>query len=358
MKKILKFLPLLLIAVTLFSSCNKNGAGDKVKGDYTFNSDNALSVNGADQKSTDYPNASVSIKATGDDMININLNNIIPGYDKYEVAGTVEASTKAEGDAYIISGNSQGTDINVTVSGSVTGDSLKLTLAYEKKDAVVGKWMVNSALVDAIPYPDVYFTLNTNVDSISVLGQKMAIKDAVALLNLYMKVATAQMPVDYIEFTSTGFFNIHSSDAEVMSDLNDFNNRLEYYVADGKINFFFRNSTNAAVTSILAEYGITYSISVSFAIPYSITNNVFNLEVNKSDLAPVILIANTQLSSFTYTQFKQMAPDSKITEVEFNAYKQVAASVLTIITSNQTTLTLGANMIQYAAGLRPWQILN
>src|SRR5574344_97552 len=354
MKKILKFLPLLLLAV-VFTSCNKNGIDNKVKGNYTF-TDDALSINSVPTKANDYPKASASISAKGDNLVEVNLINIIPGYDSYALTAEA-ATTKADG-SYSVSGTNEDDKIAVGISGVIENSKLTLSINYIKKDDVVGKWMFNAADLNGSKLPDVYFTLNTDVETITIFGEKLPIKTVVALANQTLMNAAAKAPIDFYEFTTSGFFNLDSPDAETMAKLSLINNRLESYVSEGNINFFLRNSSNEILTTLLAKYGFTFSINISFAIPYTITDGIMNLEINKTTLSPAILLLDAKLPTFTYAVFKKIAPNSEITENMFTAYKAIATDVLSIITSNKTTLTLGCNLIKFDGSTRPWAQAN
>lgn len=341
MKRFMKFLPFAaLVLVFSLSSCNKDSISNKVAGEYVIGSDTQLTINEVLIKSDDYPQASIVLKSDGDNTISATLNNILLSDKEFPLIGFVE-KTDGGTDNYSISLQGASEEIAVLAEGYVNGKKLVLNIDYELVEPLVGNWKFG---VREDSLPDIYFNLSTSVETISFMGQELKISELVELANDQIRSNAVDLPVSSIEFSSTGFFNIHSEDEEMKEELKLLNNKIEFYTDQDDIYLYARKSLIDMINVLTAEYGINIPSPLQFALSYKIDGKNLNIELNKNNTVVYLTVIKNFMDGLTYEKAKEML-DLELSEEEYNMFKEAAGQVMNILLDSKTTYAFGANFV-------------
>lgn len=196
--------------------------------------------------------ASVSLKATGEDKINVTLKSIIPGvyvadedgFDTGYVMEGLSLSKEAGSEVYSFAGKSEYGESEITVEGSVSEDKiLTMSVNLEIKSSIVGKWSVKMAgdaadVIAEVATPEQKIVIPDDVykyvpeDMQSFITKTMTDQQIMGLAKTYLGQYVTYLKS--IEFKADGNIEI------VYTDINDptektLSGLLNYVIKDDKL---------------------------------------------------------------------------------------------------------------------------
>lgn len=208
MKK--KLFNLLAIAVILLSavSCSKDDdpkAAEEIQKEYTSEE---LTVSNGDEE---IDNGKVTIKATGDNTVQITLDNIVNGYETF-VVNAVTVKTKA---IYEFEGTESVDGMTVIVTGTVENGKAKVNVKIKMTSSeILGDWTLNTSADNS--YSCFHFTYKNGSGKSTWMGQSITNNEFAANFTAILNLVAGMGMKDpvltfnengYVDFSGTALFS-------------------------------------------------------------------------------------------------------------------------------------------------------
>lgn len=292
-KTLLSILTASVCLTSLLTGCQPAPA-PAMEGHYTLQAQ-SVQVNGTIINITDWPGSSVTISAVDDETVTVSIDSLLLGFDTLTVSATAAVEGK---DKYTFSGTYSGQDRDISVSGTVDGSALSLSITDTYTSPVTGRWTVARG-EDALA--DISITYSSPaVTEIEVGGGiTLPVETAVELMNeLVRQNLTPTLDnLDYIELDRTGYLNI-SWKGDISTELEPLLTGVVQYWPDPDnswIHLYLRRAITDAVGSPVSP--------IDFALAYSIDGSGSPvLEINQDTFAPwtgVLILALSSVDEST-----------------------------------------------------------
>lgn len=373
MNRTIKILFTLVAAATLlFSSCSKNGPTYAISDEYALEED-GLIINALKESTTDYPDASVKIKALDKNKVKVTLKNIILGYPEVDVNCSV-IQTKGDKE-YTFEGKYESSAIEVLLAGKVVNKKLSVDISFLKNSELIKKWMIGEKKVSFLVYnfilPDISISLTppTGVTTIKIDGNEVLISEYINLLNTIIPVMAAQAPISYMEFTQRSTVSFGMKKIELASKVTpalpelEINNLLQFYEADGILYFYLRKSVGDLVNDNMKKEGGSvqipspYLFSTRYIINGKDKEAKLQLSLDQTLFNQYLLMVKGIVSIMTLEDYS-MFNGENVSEKEFLEFKSELLSIINLLTDAQSKYKITFNLIPYIDEDRPWGNLN
>lgn len=278
-KTLLSILTASVCLTSLLTGC-QSAPAPAMEGHYTLQAQ-SVQVNGTIINITDWPGSSVTISAVDDETVTVSIDSLLLGFDTLTVSATAAGEGK---DKYTFSGTYSGQDRDISVSGTVDGSALSLSITDTCTSPATGRWTVargDDGLADiSITYSS---PAVTEIEVGGIGGITLPVETAVELMNQLVRqnLTPTLDNLDYIELDRTGYLNI-SWKGDISTELEPLlTGVVQYWPApdDSWIHLYLRRTITDAVGSPVSP--------IDFALAYSTDGSgSLALEINQDTFAP------------------------------------------------------------------------
>lgn len=262
--KVLSFIlfPTALI-LPLLTGCQPAPA-TALEGHYTLEAQ-SVQINGTIINIGDWPGSSVTISAVDDEAVLVSIDSLLPGFDTLSVQATAAAAERK--DRYTFSGTYSGQDRDITVSGTVNGSALSLSITDICTSPLTGRWTVAR---DEEGQADISVTYSSPAVTEITLGDiTLPVGTAVQLLESLLRQNLTPLldNLGYIGLDRTGYLNI-SWRGDISPELEPLlTGVVQYWPApeDSWIHLYLRRTITDAIGSPVSpiDLALAYSIDGS-----------------------------------------------------------------------------------------------
>ena len=334
-KTLLSILTASVCLTSLLTGC-QSAPAPAMEGHYTLQAQ-SVQVNGTIINISDWPGSSVTISAVDDETVTVSIDSLLLGFDTLTVSATAAGEGK---DKYTFSGTYSGQDRDISVSGTVDGSALSLSITDICTSPVTGRWKAAvaddgladislsfySPLVSDIPYGD---------------GGSIPVEDALVLINAALREAiTPELAnLGYVELTRTGYVGINwngdiSSEAEpLLQDV------IQYWPEPeaSRLHIYLRRT-------ITDGMGLEIS-PLDAALAYSTSEGSLMLSLDRKTISPWLGAISNTVNSTTYEAYLEAgSPFGELSMEEFTRYRSMASLLVASLSMPDTELSLKVRM--------------
>lgn len=280
------------LLMPLLTGC-QSAPASALEGHYTLQAQ-SVQVNGTIINIGDWPGSSVTVSAVDDEAVTVCIDSLLPGFDTLTFYATAAGDRK---DRYTFTGTYSGQDRDISVTGTVKGSALSLSITDTCTSPVTGRWTVASG-EDGLADITIAYS-SPAVTEITVGGITLPADMAVQILQglIREKITPVLENLQYIELDRTGYVNL-SWRGDISPELEPLlSGVVQYWPDPGNswVHIYLRRT-------ITDGLGLPVS-PIDFALAYSIDGSGSPvLEINQDTFAPwtgVLILALSSVDEST-----------------------------------------------------------
>lgn len=264
------------LLMPLLTGC-QSAPASALEGHYTLQAQ-SVQVNGTIINIGDWPGSSVTVSAVDDEAVTVCIDSLLPGFDTLTFSATAAGDGK---DRYTFTGTYSGQDRDISVTGTVKGSALSLSITDTCTSPVTGRWTVASG-EDGLADITVAYS-SPAVTEITVGGITLPADMAVQILQglIREKLTPVLENLQYIELDRTGYVNL-SWRGDISPELEPLlSGVVQYWPDPGNswVHIYLRRT-------ITDGLGLPVS-PIDFALAYSTDGDgTLTLEIDQDTFAP------------------------------------------------------------------------
>lgn len=264
------------LLMPLLTGC-QSAPASALEGHYTLQAQ-SVQVNGTIINIGDWPGSSVTVSAVDDEAVTVCVDSLLPGFDTLILSATAAGDGK---DRYTFTGSYSGQDRDISVTGTVKGSALSLSITDTCTSPVTGRWTVASG-EDGLADITIAYS-SPAVTEITVGGITLPADMAVQMLQSLVRgyITPILENLQYIELDRTGYVNL-SWRGDISPELEPLlSGVVQYWPDPGNswVHIYLRRTITDAVGSPVSP--------IDFALAYSIDGSGSPvLEINQDTFAP------------------------------------------------------------------------
>lgn len=264
------------LLMPLLTGC-QSAPASALEGHYTLQAQ-SVQVNGTIINIGDWPGSSVTVSAVDDEAVTVCIDSLLPGFDTLTFSATAAGDGK---DRYTFTGSYSGQDRDISVTGTVKGSALSLSITDTCTSPVTGRWTVaygEDGLADITVACSSPAVTEITVGGIT-LPADMAVQMLQSLVRGYITPILENL--QYIELDRTGYVNL-SWRGDISPELEPLlSGVVQYWPDPGNswVHIYLRRT-------ITDGLGLPVS-PIDFALAYSTDGDgTLTLEIDQDTFAP------------------------------------------------------------------------
>lgn len=264
------------LLMPLLTGC-QSAPASALEGHYTLQAQ-SVQVNGTIINIGDWPGSSVTVSAVDDEAVTVCIDSLLPGFDTLTFSATAAGDGK---DRYTFTGSYSGQDRDISVTGTVKGSALSLSITDTCTSPVTGRWTVAYG-EDGLADITVAYS-SPAVTEITVGGITLPADMAVQMLQSLVRgyITPILENLQYIELDRTGYVNL-SWRGDISPELEPLlSGVVQYWPDPGNswVHIYLRRT-------ITDGLGLPVS-PIDFALAYSTDGDgTLTLEIDQDTFAP------------------------------------------------------------------------